>query len=243
MIKRLAIIPARGGSKRIANKNIRTFHGRPMIHYILEAAKNSLLFDVIHVSTDSSDIKKVVEELGFLVDFMRPPELSDDITPIFPVLRFVAGHYGDLGLHFDEIWLLMACAPFVSAEDLIRASALFLEAGSRQPLLAVSEYPVPIEWGFRRKPDGRLLPIQPGMFAVRSQDLEKCYFDAGTFAVFPSSHVLRSQGSGSDADFIGCVLPKGSAIDIDEELDWQMAEAMWRARYIRTQCEVDYSRR
>ena len=89
----LAIIPARGGSKRIPNKNIRNFCGKPIISYILDAAKKSGLFNTIHVSTDSKQIIKVVENLGFKIDFVRPSDLADDYTPIMPVLKFVVEEY------------------------------------------------------------------------------------------------------------------------------------------------------
>lgn len=230
MTKRLAIIPARGGSKRISNKNIRDFCGKPMIAHILQAALESELFDVIHVSTDSLPIREAVENLGLRIDFMRPSELADDHTPIMPVLKYVTETYASYGQQFDQVWLLMACAPLVESTDLRQAARLFDQSGGISPVLAISEYPVPIEWAFSRASDGRMTPVQPGMFAVRSQDLEKKYFDAGVFTAFPSATVQASEGAGSDAGFIGYVAPKGKAIDIDDEVDWALAEAMYRMR-------------
>jgi pseudaminic acid cytidylyltransferase len=230
MIRRIAIIPARGGSKRIPNKNIRDFCGKPMIAHILQAARESELFDVIHVSTESIHIREVVEDLGFSVDFMRPDKLADDHTPIMPVLRYVTETYASRGQVFDQVWLLMACAPLVRHSDLRQASELFDQSGGGSPVLAISEYPVPIEWAFSRTSDGKLTPVKPGMFAVRSQDLEKKYFDAGVFTVFPTQKVQASEGPGSDNGFIGHVIPKGAAIDIDEESDWTLAEAMYQTR-------------
>ena len=229
-MKRLAIVPARGGSKRIPNKNVREFCGKPMIAHVLEAARASELFDVIHVSTDSAAIGDAVALLGYSPAFPRPAELADDHAPIMPVLKFVADEYARRGQEFDQIWLLMACAPLLEASDLIQAAKLFTEAGGNDPLLAVSEYQVPVEWAFSRKPDGRLTPVQAGMFAVRSQDLERKYFDAGSFAAFPSARVRGSQGAGSDDGFIGYVLPKGTAVDIDDENDWVLAEAIYRIK-------------
>ena len=229
-MKRLAVIPARGGSKRIPDKNIRNFCGRPMLSHILSAATESGLFTTIHVSTDSQRIRNVAGKFGSPPDFLRPEELARDDTPIMPVLRYVLEEYANRGLHFDEVWLLMACAPLIEASDLISASTFSQKVGSEHPLVAVSEYPVPIEWAFKRSANGLLTPIQAGMFAVRSQDLEKRYFDAGSFSVFPTSLVLESQGAGSDFGFIGYVLPKTSAIDIDDEQDWQLAEAIYSAK-------------
>ena len=232
-MKRLAIIPARGGSKRIPNKNIRDFCGQPMITHVLGAARASGLFSKVHVSTESESIRDVAAQFGFPPDFPRPAELADDHTPIMPVLRHAAQEYANRGVHFDEVWLLMACAPLIDGKDLSCAATLFQQAGSEQPLLAVSEYPAPIEWAFSRGENGALTPVQAGMFAVRSQDLEKRYFDAGSFAVFPASRVLESQGAGSDSGFIGYVLSKGTAIDIDDEQDWQLAEAIYRVKAAR----------
>lgn len=229
-MKRLAIIPARGGSKRIPDKNIRDFCGQPMITHVLGAARESGLFSTIYVSTESDKIREVAAMFGFPPDFPRPEVLADDHTPIMPVLRHAVAEYASRGQHFDEIWLLMACAPLINAQDLQKAAALFRESGAEQPLLAVSEYPAPIEWAFSRGTNGALTPVQEGMFAVRSQDLEKRYFDAGSFAAFPAVRVLASHGAGSDSDFIGYVLPKGTAIDIDDEQDWQLAEAIYRVR-------------
>ena len=229
-MKRLAIIPARGGSKRIRNKNVRAFCGKPMIAHVLEAARASGLFDVIHVSTESPAISEVVAGLGFPAEFPRPAELADDHTPVMPVLKYVTDEFARRGQTFDQVWLLMACAPLVDARDLVEAEKLFTQAGGGEPLLAVSEYQAPIEWAFSRKPDGRLEPVQSGMFAVRSQDLEKKYFDAGSFAAFPAATVQASKGAGSDSGFIGYALPKGTAVDIDDEQDWALAEAIFRIR-------------
>lgn len=228
MTSRIAIIPARGGSKRIPNKNIRDFCGKPMISYILRAARDSGLFDVIHVSTESSGIRDVVEGLGFPVDFMRPEALADDYTPIMPVLRHVLESYVSQGKHFGQVWILMACAPLVEMRDLQQAAECFDSAGGREPLLAVAEFPAPVERSFRRGNDGRLTPVQPEMFPVRSQDLDRKYYDAGSFAVFPAESVFQSKGAGSGFGFVSYVLPRWKAIDIDEEADWALAEVMYQ---------------
>ena len=228
MKRRIAIIPARGGSKRVPNKNIRDFCGKPMIAYVLQAASASGLFDEIHVSTESADIRETVEKLGFQIDFMRPHELADDYTPIMPVLKYVVDAYASRGRLFDQVWSLMPCAPLVESADLLKAANLFDQSGGGRSVLAVAEYPVPIEWAYRRMPDGKITPVQSGMFATRSQDLEKKYFDAGAFAGFPATVVRSSEGAGSDVGFVGYVLPKGKAVDIDDEADWSLAESIYR---------------
>ncbi len=231
MKKRIAIIPARGGSKRIPEKNIRNFCGKPMIAYVLEAAKKSGLFHTIHVSTENEKIKNTVEELGFKIDFLRAAELSGDITPIMPVLNYVVNEYEKKGEYFDEVWLLMACSPMLEAEDLIKAAALSDAEGGDKSIIAVSEYPVPIEWALTRGNDGMMHPTQPGMFAVRSQDFEKKYFDAGVFVSYPIELIKSASGAGSDMGKLGFVYPKERTIDIDDEADWKIAEALYQLKF------------
>jgi len=230
-LKRLAIIPARGGSKRIQNKNIRNFCGQPMISHILGATQKSELFSKIHVSTESLEIQKVVSSIGFTPDFLRDPLLSDDYTPIMPVLRYVTQRYIDLGEKFDEVWLLMACAPLIEANDLCEAAAEYLRSGRRRPMVAITEYPAPIEWALRKSVNGIYEPVMPGMFAVRSQDLSKNYYDSGSFAIFTSQYILDSVGPGSDDGFEGFILNKAKAVDIDNEDDWSFAEKLFYAAH------------
>jgi len=227
MTKRIAIIPARGGSKRIPNKNIADFCGKPMITYILDVAEKSKLFDVIHVSTDSERIAEIVTSFGFPVDFMRPINLSDDNTPIMPVLKYVVDTYHERGVDFEEVSLLMACAPLIEVNDLIEATKLLHFHNNQMAVLGVAPYPAPIEWAYERQPDGLLVPVQPGMFSVRSQDMVEKYFDAGMFGFFPTKSILESEGAGRDDQFIGQTLPKYKAIDIDEPEDWLLVEAIY----------------
>lgn len=228
MPRRIAIVPARGGSKRIPNKNIRDFCGRPMLAHILQAAAESGLFDDIHISTDSHAVADTATALGFPPDFRRPADLAGDDTPLMPVLRHVLDEYAFRGKEFDQVWLLMPCAPLVSPDDLVLAEKMLAASAAGQTVVAVSDYPAPIEWAFRRTHDSLLEAVSPGMFAVRSQDLKKKYFDAGAFCGFMAETVRNSQGAGSDAGLLGYVLPKWKAVDIDEEDDWAFAEMIFR---------------
>lgn len=231
MTKRIAIVPARGGSKRIPRKNIRKFAGKPMIAYALETAQKSGLFHKIHVSTEDTEITEIVKSCGLEIDFERPSFLSDDVTPIMPVLKYVLEKYQSIGEFYDEVCLLMACNPLIEPSDLISASEKFNNHLAASPVLAVSEYPVPIEWAFDMdERSSQLRPLNKGMFAVSSGDLVAKYFDAGSFSIWPSSIILSSTGAGSDEKFIGFKLPKSKCIDIDEEEDWIIAEALYLAR-------------
>lgn len=227
MARRLAIIPARGGSKRIPEKNIRDFCGKPMIAHILEVVRASNLFEQIHVSTDCRKICRVVEGLGFEVPFLRPSEISDDHTPIMPVLKHVTDEFIRRGKHFDEIWQLMACAPFVTVSDLLGAAKRKASAEPQHSIIAVARYPVPVEWAYRRLASGHLTPLQPGMFAVRSQDLQPAFFDTGTFVVYSPETVQQSSGAGTDTNFIGFELDRRRVVDIDDEADWELAQTLF----------------
>jgi pseudaminic acid cytidylyltransferase len=230
MSSRLAIVPARGGSKRIPDKNIRDFCGRPMIGHILKAADSSRLFDRIHVSTESRRIADVVQSLGHPIDFLRPAELADDYTPLMPVLRYVAETYAARGRRYDEIWLLMACSPLIEPADLVGASEFFLSSGGQRSVMTVAQYPAPVEWAYRRKDDGSLVPLQPQTLAVRSQDIEPTYFDTGSFYVHAASTVLQSEGAGDYSAYVGYPLARQKAIDIDNEEDLQLAKVIFLAR-------------
>jgi len=228
-MKRLAIIPARGGSKRIPNKNVRDFCAQPMISYILNSASKSGLFDIIHVSTDDPAIESVCSDLGFKPDFSRPAHLADDHTPLMPVLKYVAEEYETRGQQFDEIWLLMACSPLLAPEDLQAAAEVYAnqEDEKQHPLMAVIAYPAPTQWAFQRKQNGHLSPLNPGMFKIRSQDLEEHYYDAGAYYIFPPKTILESQNAGSDQHFIGDVIPHYKSVDIDTQDDWKLAEILY----------------
>ena len=123
--RRLAIIPARGGSKRIKKKNIKQFLGKPIISYSIETALKSNLFSKIHVSTDSLEIKKISEKNKINIDFMRPKNLANDNVGLIEVLKFVANKYKNLGYKFDEVWLIMPCSPLINYKDLIKASKIY----------------------------------------------------------------------------------------------------------------------
>lgn len=229
MTRRIAVIPARGGSKRVPDKNIRDFCGKPMIAHILDTARASGLFDVIHVSTDSEHIMKVVDALGYRVEFPRPPALAEDSTPIVPVVRYVLEEYLRRGQAFQQACLLYACAPLIDPEDLRVAARRFEDLGGRKVLLSVTAFPVPIEWAYELGPGSAMKPVQPGMFHVPSQNLSTKYHDTGSFAFFPVERIL-ADAAHDDRDFHGFPLPAYKAVDIDDEEDWKLAEILYRGR-------------
>lgn len=229
MKNRIAIIPARGGSKRIPRKNIKNFCGRPMISYVLSELYKSQLFDEIHVSTDDNEISQVVTELGFPPTFYRSSSLADDHTPLFPVIQYVIRKYSELDISFDEVWLVMPCSPFIKANDFIHAQKIFERNNCKQPIMSVGQYAAPIEWALKIRQTTILEPVVPGAFQIRSQDITPSYYDSGNFVIFSDSMIHQSSPKGFDVGYIPYVLDKWRAIDIDDEADWRFAEIVFKA--------------
>jgi len=223
----IAILPARGGSKRIPGKNIMDFSGKPMISYPLEAAKISGLFSKIHVSTDNDLIAETVTSLGFEIDFMRTPELADDFTGVLDVARFVLDEYKKRGQTFESFALIMPCSPFLTPDDLKRGYETYHKFGARQPVLSVCEYNAPIEWAFEIDLEGALQALHPEKLAFRSQDFSKKYYDTGTFSIQNAKHVLESSEK-VPSKFLPCPIPKRRAIDIDNREDLSFAAALYQ---------------
>lgn len=223
---RLAVIPARGGSKRIPKKNIISFCGKPLIAYALDAAKASGMFDRIHVSTDSQEIADVVGKLGFPVDFMRGSSLADDHTGIVPVLKWVAEEYEQRGFHYDQVCCIFPTAPLLRSSDLVEAFRIFDEKQGVHPLLVYARYPVPVEWAFRCDENGFMTADDPQKILIRSQDLQHAYYECGPFNLWRYEHLQEEHPlSGKVLSYL---LPTERAIDIDTLEDLAYAERMFQ---------------
>lgn len=225
-MNRLLIIPAKGFSKRIKEKNIKLFFGKPMIHYPLKTAIESKLFKKIHISTESKKVKKIVENLGFEIDFLRPKYLSERNTPTIDVLRYVYNRYKELNYNFDEVWTVSCCTPLLTKEDLKKASKF---TKKNKILLGISKFDVPIEWAFQLAKDNELKPVNSSEIFKNSQDLKYKYYDAGAFAVFPTVFMLKKKIK-LEKNFVGFILPKQRAIDIDTLDDWRFAELLYKIK-------------
>lgn len=226
---KLAIIPARSGSTRIKHKNVIDFCGKPLIAYPLAAARDSGLFDTIHVSTESERYAEIVRGLGFQVDFLRDPSLAGDRNGIIDVLRWVVGEYEKRGRRFDDVWLIMATAPLIEAEDLKRGQALFERHGRRHPVAAVAPFPSPVERGFHIRDDGMLEALFPEKQLLHSQDLAPAYHEAGAFFLIATERLMADAVEVYN-EFLPLVLPRHKAVDIDEPEDLEMAEILFRGR-------------
>ena len=157
MIKKLLIIPARIGSKRIKNKNIKKFFGKPIINYSIETALKSKIFDEIHVSTDSLKVKNIVKRYPINIDFLRPKKLSGSKVGLIKVYEFIVKKFLDMGKKFDQIWFLTPCSPLIDTKDLISASK-FIKKNKVRNLLAITEYLHPIQRAFKLSKSKKLSP-------------------------------------------------------------------------------------
>ncbi len=182
MVKRLLIIPARKNSKRILNKNIKLFYGKPIISYSIKTALKSKIFDKIHISTDNKNIKKIINKYDLEIDFYRPKNLSDDKTGLIDVYSFVVEKYQKLNLSFDEVWFLSACSPLITSQDLIKASKYFKKSNA-DTLLSISKYSPQIQRAFYYSKK-KLYPVNKNFIKKNSQDIPERYFHTGNFGAF-----------------------------------------------------------
>jgi len=225
---RLAVIPARGGSKRIPRKNIRPFCGRPMIAWSIRAATESGCFDRVIVSTDDEEIAVVARENGAEVPFMRPAELSDDYTGTSPVIAHaIAAMEAIASTPIADVCCIYATAPFVLPADLRHGLEILHQSGA-EFAFSVTSYAFPIQRAVRITGDGRIAVFQPEHLATRSQDLEEAWHDAGQF------YWGRSSAWKSGTPIFGSAsapvrLPRHRVQDIDTPEDWERAEWMFRS--------------
>ena len=225
MSRAFAVIPARGGSKRIPGKNIRSFSGQPIIHYSIKAAVESRLFARVIVSTDSEEIAAVAKKCGAEVPFLRPQELSDDHTPLVSVLRHSVEFFQKSGEEFDNFCCVLATAPFVDAEILKKAFDLFT-ASDAPSAIAVTRFSAPILRSFKITNQGKLVMNWPEYELTRSNDLEEAYHDAGQFYWINQKNFLRSNKVFMEGS-IPVVLANNMVRDIDTEEDWKIAEMLF----------------
>ena len=224
---KLAIIPARGGSKRIPRKNIKTFCGKPMIAWSLQAAQDSGVFDRIVVSTDDPEIAAVALEYGADVPFLRPSDLSDDHTSTSPVVVHAIEWHQKHGFDPKQVCCIYATAPFVQGSD-IQEGAAILEHSGADFVFSVTSFAFPIQRAIKLRADGRMEMFDPSKFETRSQDLPEAYHDAGQFYWGTQTAWLSGApifGPGSAP----VLLPRYRVQDIDTPEDWQQAEALMRA--------------
>jgi pseudaminic acid cytidylyltransferase len=221
MKKCLAIITARGGSKRIPRKNIKNFLGSPIIKYSIDAALNAGCFDEVIVSTDDEEIADLAISLGAKVPFMRSNENSNDFATTADVITEVLEIYHQLGQHFDYACCIYPTAPFVNAYKLNEAYKMLIEKGA-ETVVPVVSFGFPILRSFKME-NGLIKMNWPEHINTRSQDLPPAYHDCGQFYFIKTDLFLQNKKLFSD-NSIGYEMPESEVQDIDTEEDWKLAE-------------------
>lgn len=229
----LAIIPARGGSKRIPRKNIRDFCGKPMIAWSIQAAQESGLFDQIIVSTDDDEIAEVAQFYGALTPFRRPPELSNDYAGTTEVIAHATQWALDQDLRLSAVCCIYATAPFARSDD-FKTGLLLLQSGDWAFSFTATEFASPIFRAFKQDPDGGVEMFFPENFVKRSQDLPQALHDAGQFYWGVPAAWINGKRL-FDRHSAPLIIPRWRVQDIDTEDDWIRAELLWQA-LIADQC-------
>lgn len=224
-MKSIAIITARGGSKRIPRKNIKDFCGKPIIAYSIEAALASGLFDEVMVSTDDKEIAEIGKQYGAKVPFFRSEATSNDFANTPEVLAEVLAEYEKRNQHFDFMACIYPTAPFVTADKLTQAMKTIEETGA-DSLIPVIKFDYPPQRGYLIK-DGKLEFQFPEYKLSRSQDLEPIYHDVGQF-YFCKVEAFKKYNSLIMPNLVPLILPEEEAQDIDNESDWKLAELKYK---------------
>ena len=222
----IAVIPARGGSKRIKRKNIRKFIDKPMLQYAIEVAQQSKLFEHIIVSSDDQEISEFARSIGVETPFIRPKGLSDDHTATVPVIKHSIEETEKLGWQYTYVCCLYPCAPFVEVSDL-KSSLALLKTSHADYSFPIVEFTSPIQRALKTDKHGNIEPYFPEFELERTQDLPKSYHDAGQFYWGKKSSWQSNPRIHSKA--VGLVVPSWRAVDFDTEDDWIRGEMLFKS--------------
>jgi pseudaminic acid cytidylyltransferase len=222
---RVAIIPARFGSKRIKKKNIKTFYSKPMIYWAIKIIKESKLFDFICVSSDSNKILNIARKYGVKILIKRPNYLSSDKTPTKPVIIHAIENLKKMKIKFETVCCVYPCNPFMLSNDLKKAFKIYKENNSKF-VFPVAEYSHPIQRALKINNKSEINSITFDNLNKRTQDLEKAYFDSGQF-YFGSKSIWQSNKDPHN-NGIPLIIPSWRAVDIDNLNDWKRAELLFQ---------------
>lgn len=225
MPKCVAIIPARGGSKRIHRKNIKEFHGKPLIAYSIQVALKSGIFEKVIVSTDDEEIANIAKKFGAIVPFIRPKELSDDFTGTGDVIKHTLNFLKENGEHYDYACTIYATAPLLQEMYLVEGYETIKTTDAKM-VFSVTSMPFPIQRTFKINSKGRCEMFTPEHFYTRSQDLEEAYQDAGQFYFENLNKEFADIPFGKES--IPIILPRHLVQDIDTLEDWKRAELLYQ---------------
>lgn len=229
-MKNIAIIPVRLGSKRLPDKNIKTFMGKPLFIYTVESAYKSGLFDKIHISTESLKVKSIAEHHGFQIDFMRPKELASSQAKLKDVCRYVLDKYLDQGSEFENLCLLWATSPMRTHEDIL--SSFELISNNIDSVIGVSEYNYAIHCAQEIK-EGLLRPVFPDKISLRSDQLPRVVCDNSSLC-WITIDKFRENNDWLVANSAPYMMSIVKSIDIETNDDWELAEYYFKKYYDET---------
>lgn len=224
-MKSVAIITARGGSKRIPRKNIKPFLGRPILEYSIEAALQSDVFDEVMVSTDDEEIAEIAKKAGAKIPFMRTEKTANDFATTADVILEVLDSYERIGQSFDKVCCIYPTAPFVTS-NAIKTAMMLLEQNQADSVIPVVKFSFPPQRGVVIE-DGRIIPKWPMEMNKRSQDLEPMYHDCGQFYCL-NVNSFREQKAIWMRNVIPFIQDESNVQDIDTLEDWKIAEMKYR---------------
>ena len=224
--KLIAIIPARGGSKRIPRKNIKLFCGIPIIQYSIEVALNSNLFDNVVVSTEDEEIAEISKKSGANVPFLRSEENASDLAGTAPVINEVINEFNKTGLNYDIACCIYPTAPFVNKNILVNSYNLFNEFNC-DSVFPILRYTYPIQRALKLNARNKVELIWPENYTKRSQELEPCFHDAGLF-YWINTDFIKESNALYGPDSMGYELSNLHALDIDNQEDWNLAEIKYK---------------
>ncbi|MDA8709153.1 pseudaminic acid cytidylyltransferase [Gammaproteobacteria bacterium] len=225
-MKIVAIIPARGGSKRIPRKNIRSFNGLPMIAWSIESAIQSGCFDRVIVSTDDQEIAQIADSYGAETPFIRPASISDDHSTSSDVMAHAINYEASHGRDIDFACCIYPTSPFIKIENLTKGLEL-IQSGKFEYVFTASTYSFPIERSFSFSEMDGLKMIFPKKEKVRSQDLQDIFHDAGQF-YWGKANNWKNLTPIFSKNSLPLILPRSEVVDIDTEEDWEEAEIKFK---------------
>ncbi len=222
--KSIAVIPARGGSKRIPRKNVRLMSGKPLISWTIESALASQAFTEVIVSTEDDEILSIATQAGALAPFQRPGALADDVTPTVPVIAHAAAEMRRLGRDFDYVCCLYPAAIFISPAEIAESGRMLAETPGANYVATVARFPAPVQEAMELDDAGRIAFVEPENYGTSTHGFADRYFDAGQ--VYWGRAEAWLAGTPIFTKALGYVLPSWRAQDIDTPDDWERAQMM-----------------
>lgn len=223
-MKKIAIIPARSGSKGLKNKNIKSLNGTPLLAYSIQAAINANLYDTVMVSTDSNEYAKIAREYGAAVPFLRSKTSASDSSSSWDAVKEVINNYKKIGIVYDEITLLQPTSPLRTTNDIVLAYKLFNKKNA-DSLVSVCPVSHPIQWCFTLDNSFSMENFNKNPYKnCRRQELEQNYMENGAIYIIKTTKLLQNNFNFYDEKCFAYIMDQKNSIDIDEELDFKIAE-------------------